>query len=624
MRVLLITNHFHPEPNHLKSMPFVQELRRRGHDVDVLTGFPNYPGGKVYAGYRMRWTQEEEIDGVRVTRVPGYPSHDASAIRRITSYVTIALSMMAHVFRLRRSVDVCHVYLGPLTLMWPARLLRWWTGCRIVADVPDLWPESVTDSGMLPRWLSGMLAAWCRRSYAAADRIVVPSAGYRRAMVQAGVPAERIDVIYQWCDPRVVDGGPLGLAPANMARSFQVLYAGNMGKLQGLDTVLDSAQLLAAAGHDVQFTLIGDGVEAERLRRRAEDERIANVRMLGRMPIEKVSALQRSADALLVHLVPSRLSNVSIPSKVQSYLSSGRPVLVAMEGETAQLVERSGGGVCCAPCDAGAMSEAILKLSGASAAERDDMGRRGRAFFDRELSFERGIGHFERVLLSAVRRGRAPARLAWMWLAVQRAMKRLADVAGAAMGLCLSAPVLVVLAVMIRARLGSPVFFVQERPGRHGRTFRLVKFRTMRDAVGADGQPLSDEARLTRFGQRLRSWSLDELPQLWNVLRGDLSLVGPRPLLVRYLERYTRMQARRHDVRPGITGWAQVNGRNAIGWEQRLALDVWYVDHWNLWLDLKILALTLKRVLLRDGISQEGHATMPEFVGSSDGAQQQD
>jgi lipopolysaccharide/colanic/teichoic acid biosynthesis glycosyltransferase len=167
--------------------------------------------------------------------------------------------------------------------------------------------------------------------------------------------------------------------------------------------------------------------------------------------------------------------------------------------------------------------------------------------------------------------------------------------------------------------MGPPVFFRQLRPGLHGRPFRVVKFRTMADARDARGGLLPDAARLTAVGRVLRATSLDELPQLWNVLRGELSLVGPRPLLMQYLPRYSPEQARRHDVLPGVTGWAQVHGRNALSWEDKFALDVWYVDHWSPWLDLRILAATLLHVARREGISQPGHATMPEFLGTPPG-----
>jgi sugar transferase EpsL len=195
------------------------------------------------------------------------------------------------------------------------------------------------------------------------------------------------------------------------------------------------------------------------------------------------------------------------------------------------------------------------------------------------------------------------------------ATKRLFDVAVVVVLAPVWLLVLAVVALLVHQRLGSPVLFRQVRPGQFGRPFTLIKFRTMRDAVDAAGQPLADAQRLTAFGRTLRASSLDELPELWNVLTGDMSLVGPRPLLMSYLPLYSPEQMRRHAVRPGITGWAQVNGRNALNWPERFALDTWYVDNRSLWLDLRILAITAAKVLRRDGISADGHATMPPFEG---------
>lgn len=194
-------------------------------------------------------------------------------------------------------------------------------------------------------------------------------------------------------------------------------------------------------------------------------------------------------------------------------------------------------------------------------------------------------------------------------------LKRLIDIVASAAGLVVLSPVFLVLWILVRRRMGSPALFRQVRPGLHGRPFEMIKFRTMRDATGPDGQPLPDAERLTDFGRWLRATSLDELPELWNVLKGQMSLVGPRPLLMEYLPLYSPEQARRHEVRPGITGWAQINGRNAVGWDQKFALDVWYVDRHTLWLDVKIIALTLRRIVQRDGISAPGSATMEKFQG---------
>lgn len=194
-------------------------------------------------------------------------------------------------------------------------------------------------------------------------------------------------------------------------------------------------------------------------------------------------------------------------------------------------------------------------------------------------------------------------------------MKRAIDILFSLLALLILGPLLVVIALLIKLKLGSPVFFPHLRSGLHGEPFKMIKFRTMVDAFDEEGTPLPDAERLTPFGEFLRKFSLDELPELWNVLNGDMSLVGPRPLLMEYLPLYSAEQARRHNAKPGITGWAQVNGRNAISWDEKFELDVWYVDHQSVWLDIKILFLTVFKVLKKEGISQEGHVTMEKFSG---------
>lgn len=205
-------------------------------------------------------------------------------------------------------------------------------------------------------------------------------------------------------------------------------------------------------------------------------------------------------------------------------------------------------------------------------------------------------------------------------LSARSFMKRVIDLALVLAAIVPLAPLLGVVALLVRFKLGSPVLFRQQRPGLHGQPFLLLKFRTMTDARDIEGRLLPDSERLTPLGRFLRSTSLDELPELFNVLKGEMSLVGPRPLLMQYLERYTTEQARRHDVLPGITGWAQINGRNALSWEEKFKYDLWYVAHWSPLLDLKILLLTFLQVVKREGVSSSGHATMPEFTGSSNRA----
>lgn len=197
-------------------------------------------------------------------------------------------------------------------------------------------------------------------------------------------------------------------------------------------------------------------------------------------------------------------------------------------------------------------------------------------------------------------------------------LKRVLDIAIASTALVLLSPVYALVAYKVKKNLGSPVLFRQVRPGLHGKPFEMIKFRTMKDAVDAQGNPLPDSERLTPFGKMLRATSLDEMPELWNVIKGDMSIVGPRPLLMEYLPLYNAEQAKRHDVRPGITGHAQVNGRNAISWEKKFELDTWYVEHQSLWLDFKIMLKTIQKVIAKDDISAEGEATMSKFTGSSE------
>jgi len=259
--------------------------------------------------------------------------------------------------------------------------------------------------------------------------------------------------------------------------------------------------------------------------------------------------------------------------------------------------------------DVDALTAALERLLG-DAALRAQMGRAGCSWveknFRRETVWENLLADYRALMRTHARKRRSgPGRLLRIGF----------DRVTASLILILSSPLWLAAALAIRCSLGSPVFFRQQRPGLEGRPFQLLKFRTMRDTRDRQGALLDDRERLTSLGRWLRALSIDELPQLWNVLRGDMSLVGPRPLLPQYLDRYTREQARRHEVLPGITGWAQVNGRNAISWEEKFALDIWYVDHCSLWLDVRILACTLSRVLLRRGIATQDHRTMPELLG---------
>lgn len=601
MRILMLSQWFEPEPT-FKGLLFAKELQRQGHEVEVLTGFPNYPGGRVYPGYRIRPWQREVVDGVPVLRVALYPSHDSSGVRRALNYLSFAASATAAIPFLRRP-DVVYVYHPPATVALPAMVLRALRGVPFVYDVQDLWPDTLSATGMVDdsRALS-LVGRVMNRVYRRAAEVVVLSEGFRRRLAGRGVPEDKLTVIHNWNaeDQLAVSSSSSSLrSELGLDHAFVVVFAGTMGRAQSLDPVLDAAALLAD-DRSVQFVFVGGGVEVDRLRTRADD--LPNVRFLERRPVSEIGEVLRMADALLVHLKADPLFEITVPSKTQAYLMAGRPILMGVKGDAAELVERAGAGIAFAPDDPSALVAAVRRLASLPIEQREEMGWRGQQFYAEHLAIEVGAQRFATVLDRA-------ARSTHRWERTKRSM----DVLGASGGLLLGAVPMAVTALVVRRRLGSPVLFRQVRPGRHGRTFTMFKFRTMTDAVGADGQPLPDSERLTPLGERLRSTSLDELPELFNVLRGDMSLVGPRPLLTRYTEFFSAEEARRLDVRPGITGLAQVRGRNLSSWDDRLSLDVEYVERLSPLLDLRVIWETLTKVVRREGVVVDPESVMANF-----------
>lgn len=605
VRVLLLTQWFDPEPT-FKGIVFARELVRQGFEVEVVTGFPNYPGGKVYPGYRIKWMQREVIDGVQVTRLPLYPDHGQSAIKRVLNYASFAASASIYGLFFAKRPAVMYAYHPPLTVGVAAGLIRLLRRIPVIYDIQDMWPDTLRATGMLNNQRAlGIVASVCKWVYRRVDHIAVLSPGFKKLLVQRGVPESKIDVIYNWADEASLTA-PQGQLPAAFpaAEKFRILFAGNMGKAQALDTVLDAAVLLQQRGSRVCFVLLGGGVEMNRLAERAAEWRLGNVVFLPPVPMAEVGTLLDAADALLVHLRKDPLFEITIPSKTQAYMAVGKPLLMAVDGDAADLVRESGGGVVAASEDPQVLAASAEALAAMAPEALAEMGAKAQSHYREHLSLRIGVARFSRLFRQLGARKVFDA-------------KRVFDIFLAVVALLLFAVPLALLTWQVSRKLGKPAFFRQVRPGLEGRPFELIKFRTMTNARDASGQLLPDAERLTPFGRFLRSSSLDELPELWNVLKGEMSLVGPRPLLLEYLPLYSTEQARRHEVRPGITGWAQINGRNTLNWEDKFKLDVWYVDNRTLWLDIKILWLTVRKVLVRDGISAAGEATMSRFTGSS-------
>ncbi len=404
MRILMLTQWFYPEP-FFKGLPFAKELIRRGNDVEVLTGFPNYPGGKIYNGYHLRLWQREKVDGVTVNRVYLYPSHDESGIRRIINYLSFALSAVFLGSWLVRKPDVVYVY-NLVTLAWAATFLRWIYGCKIIYDVQDLWPESVVSSGMLKnRLVLGLLHRWCLWAYKTADQIVVLSPGFKQNLQRRGIPEDKIEVIYNWCDTDSTlpeRSGDQLAKELGLVDSFNVMFAGTMGVMQGLETVLEAARICAEELPNIRFIFVGDGIDKKRLFDKSKETGLTNVIFVPRQPMSKMGEFFAFADTLLVHLKNDDLFRITIPSKTQAYLAAGRPVIMAVSGDAADLIEMTNAGYACVSEDPDAIVSCIKKLCALSSEERVCMGKRGKDFYIKELSIDCGVRKFEALFRSTL------------------------------------------------------------------------------------------------------------------------------------------------------------------------------------------------------------------------------
>lgn len=395
MRVVLLTQWFDPEPT-FKGLTFARELVCQGFEVEVVTGFPNYPGGKVYPGYRISLIQREEIDGVRVTRLPLYPSHDGSALGRIANYASFGASSLFYgLFRMKRP-DVLYAYHPPLTVGVTASLLRLFRRIPVVYDIQDMWPDTLRATGMMnnERVLS-VIEKVCRWVYSQVDHLVVLSPGFKRLLVERGVPERKVEVIYNWCEEDGLNA-PVGACPPDFpdASRFRIVFAGNMGKAQALGAVLEAASIVASSRPDVCFVLVGSGVELDNLKREAANRKLANVVFIPRVPMNEVGTILAAADVLLVHLKNDPLFAITIPSKTQAYLAIGRPVLMAVSGDAAALVQSASCGVLAEAENSQSIASAAIKLAEMSAVERLMMGERSRDFYWRHLSLSVGAGHF--------------------------------------------------------------------------------------------------------------------------------------------------------------------------------------------------------------------------------------
>lgn len=405
MRILILTQWFNPEPV-FKGLTFAKELMRRGHKVEVLTGFPNYPDGEIYNGYKVRLKQREVLEGVTVLRVPLYPSHDDSSLKRVANYGSFALSSSILGPLLVSPADVMFVY-QPATIGLAAVLLRHLRNMPFVFDVQDLWPDWIEATGMVrnPHVLK-LVDIWCKYIYKQASVVTVLSPGFKEALCARGVPANKVEVVYNWCDEDQLVIGDTNKKIAEelgMTGRFNVVFAGTMGRAQALDAVLDAAAILAPKKPDIQFIFIGGGITVPELKQKAEVMNLTNVKFLARRPLSEIGQILQHATVQLIHLKDDPLFSITIPSKTQTSLAIGRPIIMAASGNAAELIEKAGAGITCTPENPSSIADAVERMHQMTENELNILGEKGKRFYQKELSLVAGVTRYEELFNQILR-----------------------------------------------------------------------------------------------------------------------------------------------------------------------------------------------------------------------------
>lgn len=393
MRIVYVSQWFEPEPNNSKTKALLNGLIAEGVRVTVLTGFPNYPGGKLYPGYRIRLFQREMLMGFDVHRVPLYPSHNRSSLGRIANYLSFFLSSLIYGLINSRKFDLAYVYHPPITVGLAVALWGWLRRVPFVIDIQDLWPDSVAASDMAGvKLVAKMLNGICNFVYRRAAAILVQCPGMKHKLLKRGVPADKIAVVYNWTDEEAFE------APSNFSLqfleepgAFNLIYAGNFGRAQNCETLIRAVALATERLPELRLLMIGDGVEEQRLRAIVAELGATNICFHSRVARSAMAAIYPRADALVCTLTSQELFGQVIPSKTQAYMAAGRPILMAVGGDAARLIVEAGAGFAVPPEDPAALAEAIARMVQMRPEQRESMGRAARSYYHAHLSFARGM-----------------------------------------------------------------------------------------------------------------------------------------------------------------------------------------------------------------------------------------
>ena len=611
----MLTHYFPPEVGAPQARLFELASRaaRAGHTVTVVTGFPNYPTGIVPPSYRGRFRMVEEMDGIRVIRTWVYATPNRGVVRRILNHLSFAFSSLAAT-RLLGKVDVFFVESPPLFTGLAALAYRRLKRAPYVFNVSDIWPQSAVELGALRSAFAVRLAEMLEMHlYRRAARVSVVTPGMVERLASRGVPRDKLVLL-----TNSVDTTAFRPAAANMelARGLGLderkvfLYAGTHGMAQGLGTILDAAK--QTRNSDVLYVLAGEGAEKDALVKRAESEGIANVRFLPNQPRQVMPDLLNLAYATIIPLRRLDLFKSALPSKMFESMAAAKPIVASLWGEAADLINAAGCGIVVPPEDPAALQEAVEKLATDPALARD-LGEKGRAYVQEHFDRDRIASRFIDLLKSPLPPGER-VRERGEQSSLQPTLKRIFDLAVSAVGLVVTSPIVLAAALAVKLESPGPAFYAGTRVGRGGRPFRILKLRTMQARPGGPSVTAGDDPRITRVGRVLRRSKLDELPQLLNVLRGEMSLVGPRPEDPRYVAHYTPEQREVLGVRPGMTGPTVLafideeellRGGDAESvylaevMPGKLAIDLKYVRHASFGGDLMILGRTALAVLRR-------------------------
>ncbi len=401
MRILIIKQLFNPEPT-AKSLDFARELIARGHQVEVLTGFPSYPLGKIYPGYKQKFYKREVMEGVPLIRVPIFPSHSASGFKRFLNYLSYAVSATFIGLFLIKKPQVCFVYQGAIPAAIPAIILKKFRGIPFLYDINDLWPETVATSGMLTnKFALKIINSWCNLNYRNAGFITVCTPGFKKRLIEKGVSESKLEVVSNWSRDKI-DNSTLSkdiLDSYFPEDKTNILYAGNLGIVQNLTTVLEAAkQLMLQESSNIQFVFLGGGADQENLQKNAAAWNLNNVKFIPRVESDQVSKYLNAADYLLVHLKKDPLFAITIPSKILAYLKSGKPILMGLEGDARTILEDAQAGFAFEPDNVPDLLAQIAQIVALTPAQQKQLGQNAKDYYKRALSLESSVDKIERNL----------------------------------------------------------------------------------------------------------------------------------------------------------------------------------------------------------------------------------